>query len=296
MSPRPPSPWGIVLLATTWVHAAEVAEPDLRWLQQPESARVFFSASEFRMGSTPEEMVEAVADCVREPLPTRCRAELFQDEGPVHTVRLSAFWLDRHEVSVARYERCADAQRCAPLPYYRGAARFARKELPAVLVRHRDALDFCTFAGGTLPTEAQFERAARGVSGRKFPWGNLYNPGRANHGQQAFDATDASDGYAELAPVDAFADGVTPDRVFNLAGNAEEWVLDRYAPEYGSSPQSDPTGPGADGGEPERVVRGGSYRSGAVWLRGAARSFAPADARSAERGFRCAYPARVARG
>jgi formylglycine-generating enzyme required for sulfatase activity len=240
------------------------------------------------MGSSADEMVEALADCVKEPLPSTCHPELFQDEGPRHHVTLSAFWIDRYEVTVAAYARCVALRRCEPLPYASGAERFAQPELPVTLVRHQDAIAYCAFVGGQLPTEAQFERAARGDAQRRYAWGNLYNPRRANHGKSSFDTTDATDGYAELAPVHACSDGRTPEHVYNLAGNAEEWVLDSYAP-YSAAAAHDPTGPAAGSGESARVVRGGGFRSAGHELRAAARSFAHPDSRSVTRGFRCAH-------
>jgi formylglycine-generating enzyme len=268
----------------------EASAQGLAFLREPIASRVYLEQVEFWMGSTPEEMVQAVADCVLEPLPKRCATELFQNEGPRHRVQLSGFWLDRFEVSVEAYARCVQAEHCDPVPYGSGARRFERPDFPVTLVRYTDAVAYCSFVRGSLPTEAQFERAARGVDQRRYPWGNLYNPRRSNHGKLAFDSTDRTDGYAELAPTHAFRDGATPEQVYNLAGNVEEWVLDRYAAEYPAAPQRDPVGPDESAGATDRVVRGGSFRTAAPWLRSAARTSAEPESRSATRGFRCAYP------
>lgn len=240
------------------------------------------------MGSTIGDVLEAVADCAREPLGHRCREELFSDELPDHRVALSAYWLDRTEVTVAAYARCVAARRCRAAPFAQGASRFDRPAYPISLVSWEDARDYCAFRGARLPTEAEFERAARGIARRRYPWGNLYNRHLANHGRLGLDASDASDGFAELAPVGSFPGGRTPDGFLDLAGNVAEWVHDYYAPSYPQQAQRDPKGPGLVAGTSERVVRGGHHASGAPWLRGSARSHAAPTDRSPMVGFRCA--------
>ena len=135
------------------------------------------------MGSTPEDVLEAVADCAQEPLGGRCKEEMFSDELPKHRVTLSSYWLDRTEVSVRDYRRCVALRRCRAIPFDRGARRFERPSYPVSFVRLRDARAYCRFRGGRLPTEAEFERAARGVIGRRYPWGAFYNSHAANHGR-----------------------------------------------------------------------------------------------------------------
>lgn len=255
--------------------------------QVPPPSRVWFPESAFRMGSTPEEVLSAMTECAQEPLSPRCPD--FSNEQPVRTVQLSKFALDTLEVSVAAYTRCVAARRCRPIPYYRGARRFQVDTLPAVLATHHDARTYCAFVGGHLPTEAQYERAARGLSRHKYPWGNHYHRLVANHGRLAFNATSSTDGNLELADVRSYGAGSSPDGVLNLAGNAAEWIDDAYSAYYDERDTHDPMGPRSDSGATERVVRGGGYLSPVVQLRGAARRAETPTRQSAEIGFRCAY-------
>ena len=248
-------------------------------LRSPGSLMIRVAATSFVMGSTPDETLEAAAICAREPLRDHCDANSFRDELPRHAVRLRSFWLDRSEVTAGDYDRCAARGRCTPRPLAGGARRFAAEKWPATLVTAREAAAYCRARGARLPREAEFERAARGSSGRVYPWGNFYNDRLANHGRAGIDETDASDGYAELAPVGSFPNGATPDGFVDLAGNAAEWTSDAYTTRYDL-----PAEPNAH----DLVVRGGSYESGAAYLRAAARTPHDPDERSPLVGFRCA--------
>lgn len=240
------------------------------------------------MGSSVEDVLEAVTDCMHEPLGSRCREEMFSDEVPDHKVTLSTFWLDRTEVTVREYRRCVALNQCKAIAYREGARRFDQPSFPVSFVRWSDADDYCRFRGARLPTEAEFERAARGLSGRRYPWGQLYNSHAANHGRFGLDVSDARDGYAELAPVGSFPSGRTPDGFLDLAGNVAEWVSDFYAPGYPEAPATDPAGPALGGNVSGHVVRGGHFGAAGPWLRGASRSSADAETRSPNIGFRCA--------
>ncbi len=268
---------------------AEVAlSGGIAFLRAPGSTAIKVRASAFRMGSTIPDILEAVADCAREPLGHRCREELFSDELHAHTVRLSAYWLDRHEVTVEAYRRCVALRRCRPAPFAAGGKRFDKPRYPMTLVSWQDARRYCKFRGARLPTEAEFERAARGTERRRYPWGNLWNRRVANHGRLGLDASDASDGFAELAPVGSFPNGRTPDGFMDLGGNVAEWVHDYYATSYPEQAEQNPKGPSLASATSDRVVRGGSHSSGAPWLRGAARGHSDPAKRSPMVGFRCA--------
>lgn len=265
--------------------------------------RVRIAGGRFVMGSTASEMVHAMKICEREPYGARCETRAgglgggpadvgpwIRAEGNAHEVTLSDFEIDRTEVPVRRYARCVAAGACSPAAYPSGDSRYDRPELPVTHVRWEDAVSYCTWMGGRLPTEAEWEHAARGRAGRTFPWGELYNPHLANHGAWADDPTDGRDGFVGLAPIGSFPDGKTATGLLDMAGNASEWVWDFYDRDdegfgYGRGAVINPKGPayGALG----HVIRGGSYREAAHWLRTAARRAWPLPAR--EIGFRCAY-------
>lgn len=264
-------------------------------LESPTTSMVRIPAGAFQMGSDESEVLAALADCVREAYGHRCSPTSFSNETPRHRVQLSSFWLDRFEVSVADYERCVAVGGCAERPVSDATRRYDRADHPVSRVTWSDAAAYCAQRGGRLPTEAEFERAARGVRERRYPWGNLFNVWAVNHGRFGWDATDAADGFAELAPLGSFAAGVTPEGIHDLAGNVAEWVADRYSPTYDAGPSIDPTGPGI-GGSNLRVVRGGSYAQARFRQRGAARGFAEPGERRTTLGFRCARSALGRRG
>jgi len=266
-------------------------------LRPPLERRVRITGGRFVMGSTPGEMLRAMKLCEREPYGARCETRQGGDIGPwiraegnAHEVTLSDFEIDRTEVPVRRYARCVAAGACSPPSYPSGDARYDRPEFPVTHVRWDDAAAYCAWIGGRLPTEAEWEHAARGRAGHTFPWGELYNPHLANHGAWADDPTDGRDGFLGLAPIGSFPDGATATGLLDVAGNASEWVADWYDRDdegygYGRAAVVDPKGPayGALG----HVIRGGSYREAAYWLRTAARRAWPTATR--EVGFRCAY-------
>jgi len=257
-------------------------------LPAPGSEMVRIPRGPVVLGSTADEVLAAAASCASEPLAHRCSEQTFANELGRHSRVLPEFFIDRIEVSVAEYSRCVSLGRCAEPPYAEGSERLRRTELPVVLVTWEEARAYCRFRNARLPSEAEFERAARGNAGEIFPWGNLYHARAANHGRLAVMPNDESDGYAELAPVWAFAAGKSRHGVLNLAGNAAEWQDDIYRERY-TDPEPDPNQTA------RRVVRGGSFLSAAAWLRGAARVGLPPSARRTDLGFRCARSAESGR-
>lgn len=279
----PPSP----VRATT---SAETTEGFVA-LVTPSFDRIRIPAGTFMMGSSQSEVSLAQQACLAELLgdPEICEKREYSNEMWEHDVFVRAFFLDRTEVTVERYRACVSTGVCPELPYASGGARFDAPDLPVVLVTWSEARRFCRWAEGRLPTEAEWERAARGTEGRRYPWGNVYNAFLTNHGRLAWDELDDSDGFLEVAPVGSFPDGATRDGVLDLAGNVEEWVADWYAPAYEAASVMNPQGPKSGD---ERVVRGGSFAHLRANLRGASRGHALAEEKRTWRGFRCAYDAK----
>jgi formylglycine-generating enzyme required for sulfatase activity len=241
---------------------------------------VWIPEGAFVMGADAVDVAFAVQLCQDEhelTLADECGPERFAHETPPARVYLARFGMDRTEVSRADYQRCVAAGACAPARVATDAPADAR--LPVVGIDAADAAAYCAFAGGRLPTEAEWEKAARGADDRRrFPWGEHYDGGLANHGRPPLRA-DASDGFVDLAPVGLFA-GASPYGLRDMAGNAWEWTASR--------PRA------ADVGGPDRladlrVVRGGSYLHPAVSLRVTARAWLSERSARADLGVRCAY-------
>ncbi len=248
--------------------------------------RVVVPAGLFFMGSDPLAIAGALASCELEPAGNACRSEAFSNEYPVHGVHLRAFQIARRETTVASYERCVGAGVCRPPWFAAGGKRFDVPTYPVTMVAWDDAVTYCNWSDGRLPTEAEWERAARGPNAREYPWGDVYDPFVVNAGRfSVVDPLDDRDGFLELAPVGSFVDGRTPDGIDDLAGNVEEWVNDLYG-EYPIETVDDPKGPKTGD---ERVIRGGSFERGAAWQRSAMRGHDFPSARRIWRGFRCVW-------
>jgi len=173
----------------------------------------------------------------------------FADEMPPHRVYLDAFRISRYEITNAQYALCVSAKSCElpdNLVYY-GDQDYA--DHPVVFVSWRDAQAFCDWIGGRLPTEAEWEYAARGPQGWAYPWGDEFDCSRGNFGGQG------CDGYAGTAPVGSFESGASWRGVQDLAGNVWEWVADWYAA-YPAEAQENPGGP--ESGD-YKVLRGGLW-------------------------------------
>jgi formylglycine-generating enzyme required for sulfatase activity len=262
--------------------------------------RVRIPGETFTMGSDVRDLERARALCEKEPSRVLCERITSADsdqgllrETPAHMVTVSPFELDRFEVTVEAYGRCVSAGACAAPGFPAGDARFDRPELPVTHVSWDDASTFCTWARGRLPTEAEWELAARGPTGRDFPWGFSWDGRLCNHGSLSTDETDGSDSFLYLAPVGSYPGGATLLGVHDLAGNVSEWVFDRFdavafmntAAGYAARAVTNPrvaTGARA-------IVLGGSWSTGAPWARGASRWFRAPHVRTPDTGFRCAY-------
>jgi formylglycine-generating enzyme required for sulfatase activity len=216
------------------------------------------------------------------------------NEGPPHQVSLSRFLLQRSPVTVRAYEVCVGDGWCSVDEVVQGGGYSnygldERRTHPINSVTWAGAVRYCAWLGARLPTEAEWEYAARGTDGRRFPWGDepgcgVYI-GEGDAGNQAdLMRTECSfDGSQNVGA----ARGKSPFEVWGMAGNVWEWVADWYAPDaYASHEPTDPKGPATG---TERVQRGGGWTSKSAWeLRSAARGALDPAQKFNDVGFRCA--------
>jgi formylglycine-generating enzyme required for sulfatase activity len=228
---------------------------------------IFIPAGEFIMGSNTD----------------------YPDERPAHKVYLDSFWIGQTEVTNGMYSRCVNSGACSPQnktyhnpstgSYHYGSSY---ENYPAVYVNWIQANSYCNWANGRLPTEAEWEKAARGTNGLIYPWGNE-SPSHnlANYGNY----------MSETDQVGNYPGGASPYGVLDMAGNVWEWVSDYYDENYYSSSLSqNPTGPASG---VTHVIKGGSFFAKEDYLRVAVRerpdSTATESYGSGNWGFRCTY-------
>jgi len=271
-----------------------------------EGDMVFIPAGEFWMGAAEETLRPIREFCKQHTTSDYCQnVQYDRDELPRHRVMLDAFYIDRFEVTNALFEKFVQATRRLTsaeveresavwqmLPDGRsqrsqikganwrapnGPGSAAQPSHPVVHVTWFEAAAYCEWAGKRLPTEAEWEKAARGADGYRFPWGNDWDPTRSNSYRGA---------TSGATPVGSYPQGASPYGVQDMAGNVWEWVADWYDESYyGVSPAQNPPGP-AKG--KIRVARGGSWNEGPLFMVTTLRFAAQPAFRSNIRGFRCA--------
>ncbi len=216
------------------------------------------------------------------------------DERPQHEVEIDALWVDQYEVTHAEYAVCVQAGACTPptevdnngFPYQFASAI---EDASVVNVTWNDANDYCTWAGKRLPTEAEWEKAARGRDARIYPWGNDADANKKAWfcNRCIFDANypDVRDDFSRPFSVGSFPEGASPYGAHDMAGNAWEWVMDWYADDtYDQPDRVNPTGP-EEG--VYRVVRGGSWTTQPAYLRTTYRQGRGPFSTWIDVGFRC---------
>ncbi|HSA33425.1 MAG TPA: formylglycine-generating enzyme family protein [bacterium] len=246
-------------------------------------AMVEVPAGEFQMGCN-------------ESVDTACQT----NEYPYHTVMLSAYQIGKYEVTVGEYQNCVDAGACNNngdyyhIHYYSNAddARCnfgvtGKESHPMTCVTWHGATAYCAYVGQRLPTEAEWEKAARGTDGRKYPWGN---EGLSCDYAVISEASAGGDGCGSggTMPIGSRKAGISPYGAYDMIGNVWEWANDWYGDTYyETSPANDPAGPESG---TSHVVRGGSwytYRD-VIYLRTSYRYFYKPHMLSDFAGFRCA--------
>ena len=224
---------------------------------------VYVSAGVFRMGSS--------------------SSDAESDEMPERWVHLDAFWIDRTEVTNGMYELCVRAGAC-PVPqdtrsktrlFYYGDARYS--EYPVIHIPWAAAQAYCQWAGRRLPSEAEWEKAARGVDARTYPWGER---------RSSLELANFDNRIGDTTPVGKFPAGASPYGALDMAGNVSEWVSDWYAANtYAIGPAVNPFGPQT--GE-FRILRGGSWLNIDKVIRAAYRLWNVPEHGYEISGFRCA--------
>ena len=239
-----------------------------------------------------------------------CERSWFEDEIPQHQVSLDSFWIDQYEVTNAQFANfisemgnqiegttdwlAINEPDAAIELNVEGAfeAKIGMEDHPVILITWYAARAYCDWAGGHLPTEAQWEYAAKDPQGFSFAWGQDFIGTNLNYCDTSCSAEwrslSSNDNHARTAPVGSYSNNVSWAGAYDMMGNVWEWVSDWYGKNYYSiSPRSNPMGPG-DG--QTKVLRGGSWYSPAHFTRTtvryalARRSFSRND-----HGFRCAY-------
>jgi formylglycine-generating enzyme required for sulfatase activity len=208
--------------------------------------------------------------------------QALEDERPSHRVWLDAFSIDLHEVTTAQYAAFLAASKRASPWQWNTVDLSQHGDRPVVGVDWHDAEAFCTWSGKRLPTEAEWEKAARGTDGRLYPWGN-----QAPTSELANFALGARFSYNQvLLPVQSHQSGKSPYGLYHMAGNAYEWVQDWYGTNYYEiSPNRNPPGP-AHG--QFKVLRGGSWSDLPKYLLTYGRFKLPPETKNSYTGFRCA--------
>lgn len=258
-------------------------------------AMVLVAEGSFTMGS---QEGEAFAECESHFSGSTCQPEWYAEELPAHRVTLDAFYIDQYEATNEQYAACVDAAVCDVPDRQSSSTRSSYfgntdyDDYPVIWVSWGDANDYCVWRDARLPSEAEWEKAARGDDGRLYPWGNTFDGNFANFCDNNCigllwinDAWD--DGFADTSPVGQYADGVSPYGAYDMAGNVDEWASDWFDEDYyADSPSENPTGPESGVG---RVIRGGAWHGpgNSVRTTGRPRSDPSAD----YIGIRCARDA-----
>jgi len=297
---------------------------------------IYLPAGQFEMGMSDAQVEQALQAC-READPD-CEREWFKAEQPAHTVALDAFWIDQTEVTNTQFcaflnERGNQSEEVSSqfAEWLKGHSSYSSiysdvegrvywlepgnyglieqvdgefrpksgyADYPVIEVSWHGAAAYCDWIGGRLPTEAEWEYAARGPDGPFYAWGDTFDGSRVNYCDSAcpetWRDTAFDDGYPRWAPVGTYPDGASWCGALDMAGNVWEWVSDWHSEDYyARSPVENPQGPATAGPYSCRVRRGGSWYDGRWQVRSTSRrGEIPSSLRVHWVGFRCVVPAR----
>jgi formylglycine-generating enzyme required for sulfatase activity len=223
---------------------------------------IYIKSGEFIMGSSDSDVERA------------------DDEIHQHRVYLDAFWISKTEITNTMYKNCVDAGVCKYSVSFVTNSNYldpVYANHPVVYINWRGAQTFCNWIGGRLPTEAEWEKAARGPDGEQYPWDSSVD---------ALIFTNSDNMVGDTTPVNAFPNSVSYYGVLDMNGNVREWVYDWYDPDYyKNSPYNNPQGPEKTG---LKVLKGASYLDSLRYTRAANRLAHKPNSPGATRGFRCA--------
>jgi formylglycine-generating enzyme required for sulfatase activity len=305
-TPRPPASPQDEALPPDEALAPELG--DVRTRSRDAMAMVYVPAGQFEIGSSDAHLDAAMRLCVetlREG--DSCQRDAYLDEQPVHTVSLDGFWIDRTEVTNAQFAAFLNDQGnqveegiawLEPGAGHRGVvygqieeadgvfrARQGYEDYPLVEVSWYGARAYCAWAGGRLPTEAEWEYAARGPEGRVYPWGDEFDGSLVNYDGTGYHGG----GEVRWMPAGSLPQGASWCGALDMAGNVWEWVSDWWSDDYyARSPAENPQGP--ESGD-VRIGRGGSWYDTAWHVRSAYRKgLSPSSYRIHWVGVRCVVP------
>jgi formylglycine-generating enzyme required for sulfatase activity len=275
---------------------------------------VYVPAGQFEMGMSDAQVDQALQLCRKAN--DDCEQEWFKDEKPAHTVALDAFWIDQTEVTNAMFTTFLNEQGnqveegvswLEPGAGHGGIVyghikendgvfhpQAGYKDYPVIEVSWYGAAAYCAWVGGRLPTEAEWEFAARGPQAWVYPWGNTFDGFRVNYCDascpQAWRDTPFDDGFGQWAPIGSYPDGASWCGALDMAGNVWEWVSDWWSDDYFTyAPINNPQGP--DTGT-LRIARGGSWFDESWRVSSSCRkALTPSSYRMHWVGFRCVVPA-----
>jgi formylglycine-generating enzyme required for sulfatase activity len=231
---------------------------------------ILIPEGEFLMGTSDEQIKELLRQF------SDWKREWFADEQPQHRVYLDEFYIDKYPVTNAQFEQFVKATRYKTESDWRKYYKKGKEKHPVVYVSWNDASAYCKWAGKRLPTEAEWEKAARGADGRIWPWGNVWDKNKCNS---------KDGGPGTTTPVGSYPAGASPYGVMDMAGNVWEWCADRYDKDYyAHSPQHNPQGSSS---RTWCVLRGGGWFNNTDILRCADRDNLVPWHALCNVGFRC---------
>jgi formylglycine-generating enzyme required for sulfatase activity len=197
----------------------------------------------------------------------------YLDETPSQALYLNQFFIDKYEVTVGKYQKFLEETRRTK-PKFLNNSRYNSPNQPIIGVTWQDAADYCSWLGKRLPKEVEWEKAARGDDGRRYPWGNSIDSKKAN-------VRGTKDSFRYSSPVGNFPEGQSPYGVMDMAGNAFEWTQDWYKPLPGNESENDLYN------QRLKVIKGGSWKANMDLARSALRGKQFPHQSADHVGFRC---------